>query len=320
MHALVFDGKQPRLRDDYPAPQPARGQALIAVRLAGVCSTDLEILKGYMGYTGVMGHEFVGQVVQGPAAWKGKRVTGEINCPCGRCTLCRQGLSNHCPTRTVLGIVNHDGAFAQYLVLPGRNLHHVPDSLSDAQAVFVEPLAAACQITRQVSVKPRDRVVVLGDGRLAQLVVRVLRPRLRQCLMVGRHPAKLEAAEKAGVQTVPADQFVPDGRADLVVDATGSPGGFETAMRAVRPRGTIVLKSTVAASSGMNLAPLVINEVTVVGSRCGPFAEAIELLASAQVDVAPLISKVFPLRQGMEALQAARSGQRIKVLIDTTQT
>ena len=316
MLALVFDGKQPGLRTDYPDPQPARGQVLIAVRMAGICSTDLEILKGYMGFTGVMGHEFVGLVVQGPAAWKGKRVVGEINCPCGRCELCRQGLSNHCAARTVVGIAGHDGAFAEKILLPAGNLHEVPAGVSDEQAVFVEPLAAACQITRQVRLGPRDQVVVLGDGRLAQLVVRVLRPRHPNCLMVGRHAAKLEAAEKAGVQAVPAEEYVPAGRADVVIDATGSAAGFETAMRAVRPRGTIVLKSTVAAKTGMNLAPLVIKEVTVVGSRCGPFGEAIRLLASGQVDVSPLISKVFPLRQGLAALQAARSGEAIKVLIE----
>lgn len=316
MLALVFDGKKAALRRDYPSPQPARGQALVAVRLAGVCKTDLEILKGYMGFTGVLGHEFVGLVVDGPAAWKGKRVVGEINCPCGRCALCRSGLSNHCPDRTVLGIDRHDGAFAEHLVLPAANLHEVPAGLDDAHAVFAEPLAAACQIVRQVRVTARDSVVVLGDGRLGQLAARVLKLKTRKLLLVGRHRAKLEAAEKASIQTATAKEFVPAGKADVVIDATGSASGLELAMRTVRPRGTIVLKSTVAADSGINLAPLVVDEITVVGSRCGPFAEALKLLASGQVDVAPLLTRTLPLERGLEALEAARSGQAMKVLIE----
>ncbi|HOD84759.1 MAG: 2-deoxy-scyllo-inosamine dehydrogenase [Planctomycetes bacterium ADurb.Bin126] len=316
MLALTYDGKKAALRRKYADPQIARGQALVAVHVAGVCKTDLEILKGYMGFTGVLGHEFVGHVVEGPAAWKGKRVVGEINCPCGRCGLCRSGLSNHCPNRTVLGIDRHDGAFAQYLVLPTANLHEVPASLEDDQAVFAEPLAAACQITRQVRVCPRDSVVVLGDGRLGQLAARVLKLKTRKLLLVGRHAAKLEAAEKASIQTATDKDFVPARKADIVVDATGSASGFELAMRTVRPRGTIVLKSTIAAKSGMNLAPLVVDEITVVGSRCGPFGEALKLLATGQVDVTALLSRTLPLDRGLEALEAARSSNAMKVLIE----
>ena len=316
MLALVFDGKKAALRRKYADPQVARGEALVAVRLAGVCKTDLEILKGYMGFTGVLGHEFVGLVVEGPAAWKGKRVVGEINCPCGRCGLCRSGLSNHCPNRTVLGIDRHDGAFAEHLVLPAANLHEVPPGVDDACAVFAEPLAAACQVTRQVRISPRDSVVVLGDGRLGQLVARVLKLKTRKLLLVGRHAAKLEAAEKASIQTATEKEFVPARKADVVVDATGSVSGLELAMRTVRPRGTIVLKSTVAGKSGMNLAPLVVDEITVVGSRCGPFADALKLLASGQVDVTPLRTRTLPLERGLEALEAARSGEAMKVLIE----
>jgi threonine dehydrogenase-like Zn-dependent dehydrogenase len=230
--------------------------------------------------------------------------------------MCKSGLANHCRDRTVLGIDGRDGCFAEYVVMPARNCHVIPDAISDSEAVFIEPLAAAFQIVRQVKLTKSDRVVVLGDGRLAQLVVRVLRMRLKRTIMVGRHPAKLEAAEKQGVETIPERDFVPAKDTDVVVDATGSASGFELAMRTVRPRGTIVLKSTFAASGGMNLAPLVIDEVTVVGSRCGPFPDAIAALANRKVDVSALISKEFPLAEAPAALAAARSARNIKVLLD----
>jgi len=275
MLALIFDG-QVRVRSDYPAPKPARGEALIAVRAAGICRTDLEIVKGYMKYTGVMGHEFVGTVVEGPRRWKHKRVVAEINCVCGRCDMCTSGLSNHCRERTVVGIDGRDGVFAEYVALPTANLHEVPEGVGDLDAVFVEPLAAACQVVRQVKIGPSENVVVLGDGRLGQLVVRVLKSHAGELratagkerqhrrdgslLLVGKHPSKLEAAEKQGVQTTQVDEFVPRGRADLVIDATGRPEGLELALRTVRPRGTIVLKSTFAAGAQLDLAPLVIDD------------------------------------------------------------
>ena len=315
MLAMCFDGEV-KLRPRYPKPRPGHGEVLIEVRKAGVCSTDLEVVKGYMGFRGVMGHEFVGVAVGGSRQFAGKRVVGEINCVCGRCDMCRSGLSNHCRDHTVIGIDGRDGCFAEYLTIPARNCHEVPDSVSDVEAVFVEPLAAAFQLTRQVKFTPSDRVVVLGDGRLAQLIVRVLRLKLQRTVMVGRHPAKLEAAEKQGVQTMLEADFVAAKDADVVVDATGSASGFELAMRAVRPRGTIVLKSTFAADSGMNLAPLVIDEITVVGSRCGPFPEAIAALARGDVDVSALISAEFPLAEGPAALAAARNAKNIKVLLD----
>ena len=281
MLALVFDGKNAQVTKDYPTPQTGRDEALVAVRLAGVCRTDLEIVKGYMGFRGVMGHEFVGEVLEGPRRWKGKRVVGEINCVCGQCDLCKRGLSNHCRYRSVVGIAARDGVFAERVALPVANLHEVPPGLTDQEAVFTEPLAAAFQITRQIKFDRRDHVVVLGDGRLGQLVARALKPLLDHCRMVGKHPRKLEAAEKQGIETLRVEEYVPAAKADVVVDATGSASGFELAMRAVRPRGTIVLKSTFAATAGMNLAPLVINEVTVVGSRCGPFGEALDALEAA---------------------------------------
>ncbi|MGA2266304.1 MAG: alcohol dehydrogenase catalytic domain-containing protein [Phycisphaerae bacterium] len=315
MLAMVFDGKA-MLKKDYPAPQPSRGEALVAVRLAGVCSTDLEVLKGYMGFTGVMGHEFVGQVVEGPAEWKAKRVVAEINCVCGRCDMCRSGLSNHCRDRTVIGIAGRDGVFAQQVALPAANLHEVPASVSDEQAVFAEPLAAAYQITRQVTFQPSDTVVVLGDGRLGQLVARVLRPMARKLVLVGKHASKLEVAEKQGIETIRVEDFRPQASADVVVEATGSPAGLELAMRAVRPRGKIVLKSTFAAAAGLNLSPLVVDEITVIGSRCGPMDQALAALAGGKVDVSALISRRYPLEQATDALKAAADPRNIKVLID----
>ncbi len=315
MLALCYDGNV-TLRGNRPDPRPGRGEVLVRVRKAGICSTDLEVARGYMGFAGVMGHEFVGEAVGGARAWRGKRVVGEINCVCGRCDMCRSGLANHCRNRTVIGIDGRDGCFAELLTLPARNLHEVPDRLDDTRAVFVEPLAAAFQLVRQVELSPTDRVVLLGDGRLAQLIVRVLAPRCPKLVMVGKHAEKLDAADKQHVQTATIDEFVPDHRADVVVDATGSPDGFELAMRAVRPRGTIVLKSTFATAGGLNLAPLVVDEITVVGSRCGPFPEAIAALANGEVDVSALISAEFPLDRGPEALEAAGTPDMLKVLLD----
>ena len=315
MLALVFDGKV-RLCTDRPAPRPRKGEALVAVLTAGVCSTDLEVARGYMDFSGVMGHEFVGRVVEGPKAWRDKRVVAEINCICGKCDMCKSGLRHHCRNRTVIGIDGRDGVFAECVAVPVRNLHEVPRDVGDEEAVFVEPLASAFQIVRQVKFNKADDVVVLGDGRLGQLIARVLKLFVRRPLLVGRHLSKLEAAEKQGIQTIAADDFVPGGQAAIVVEATGRPEGLATAMRTVRPRGTIVLKSTFASDTGPNLAPLVINEVTVVGSRCGPFPDAIRALRRGEVDVSALIGKRFALADAEQALVAAKDPANIKVLID----
>jgi len=315
--ALVYDGEV-SLRPDYPNPTAGRDEVLVAVRKVGICATDLEVSRGYMGFRGVMGHEFVGTVVAGPQQWRGQRVAAEINCVCGRCDMCKSGLANHCRHRTVFGIDGRDGCFAEQIAVPVRNLHAVPDEISDAEAVFIEPLAAAYQLVRQVQVARADRVVVLGDGRLAQLIVRVLKHHKKRPTMVGRHAGKLGAADKQGIQTVRVDQFVPAAAADVVVDATGSPSGFEMAMRTVRPRGTIVLKSTFAAAEGLNLAPLVINEITVTGSRCGPFSDAIGALYTREVDVSALISAEYTLAEAPAALTAAAAGDNIKVLMDVS--
>lgn len=320
MRALRFDGERLAVHD-VPEPTPPPGEALVRVRLAGICNTDLELTRGYMGFVGTLGHEFVGEVVAlGPASEAapvavGQRVVGEINAACGACPTCGAGLGRHCPARTVLGILGRDGAFAEYLTLPAANLHPVPDAVPDEHAVFVEPLAAAFEILEQVAVRPTDQVLVLGDGKLGQLVARVLAGVAGTVTVVGHHPAKLALLEAAGIATRAEP---PPERADVVVDCTGRAAGFATALRLVRPRGTLVLKSTVAARPGdppIDLAPLVIDEVTVVGSRCGPFPPALAALASGRIAVASLVSGEYPLAEGVAAFAHAAQPPTLKVLL-----
>jgi threonine dehydrogenase-like Zn-dependent dehydrogenase len=313
MQALYWDGRELRLERSYPTPNRADETALVKVHLAGICSTDLQIFQGYMGFRGVPGHEFVGSVVEGPNPWRGKRVVGEINFGCGHCEFCRRELSRHCPDRRVMGIVGADGAFAEYVLLPAINLHPVPDNVSDEEAVFTEPLAAAFEILEQVEIDPGDEVLVVGDGRLGTLCAQVLRLTGAKVTALGKHPEKLSLIKRSGVRTVLLENWQPR-RFDVVVEATGSAGGMEAALNSVRPRGTLVLKSTIAGEHRLSLAPLVINEITVIGSRCGPFPEALKALAEKSVAVTPLIETVFPLTQGTAAVErAARSGAR-KVL------
>ena len=315
MRALVFDSGlafAPR----HAEPVETAGDTLIRVKQAGICATDLEITRGYMNFRGVLGHEFVGQVVHSPdKQLVGQRVVGEINIVCGRCDLCVAGLSTHCRNRTVLGILNHDGGFAEYVRLPAVNLHVVPGSVDDDQAVFVEPLAAAYQVLKQVKVDARNWVTVLGDGRLGLLVAQVLRNAGCPVRVVGKHAEKLAMCEKWSIRARPLDEVTPRHDQDVVVDCTGSASGLELAMAMVRPRGTIVLKSTVAAGKPLNLAPIVIDEVTVVGSRCGPFREAIRGLAEKAVDVTSLIHRRMKLEQGVEAMELAGSPGVLKVLL-----
>ena len=317
MRALVFDAAGLHLDPRRPDPAGRDGDALLRVRLAGICATDLEITKGYMGYRGVLGHEFVADVVSAAEpALVGKRVVGEINCVCSSCDLCVTGLSAHCRRRTVLGIQGHDGAFAEFVRLPSANLHVVPDGVDDDAAVFVEPLAAAYQVVRQLGpVVGRGWTTVLGDGRLGLLCGQVLHAAGHAVRLVGRHPAKLALCDKWGITTRAVDDVVPRHDQDVVVDCTGSAAGLELAMAMVRPRGTIVLKSTVAAGGAVNLAPLVIDEVTVLGSRCGPFADALAGLAERRVDVTSLIHRRFKLDQGVEAMRVAGTPGVLKVLI-----
>lgn len=315
MRALVFNDTltfDPRRAD----PASADGDTLIKVRQAGVCATDLEIVKGYMGFRGILGHEFVGEVVSSSdKELVGQRVVGEINCVCGRCDLCLSGLSTHCRNRTVLGILNHDGAFADFVRLPKQNLHVVPKSIDDDAAVFVEPLAAAFQVLKQIKLDGRKWVTVLGDGRLGLLVAQVLRNAGCPVRVLGKHPEKMEICQKWQIRSRPLADITPRHDQDVVVDCTGSASGFEVAMQLVRPRGTIVLKSTFASSKPLNLAPLVIDEIQVVGSRCGPFKEAIRALAEKQVDVASLITRRMKIEQGVEALALASRPGVLKVLL-----
>ena len=315
MRALVFDQSlsfQPRHRE----PVEADGDTLLRVRQAGICSTDLEITKGYMGYKGVLGHEFVGEVVSSPDKdVVGQRVAGEINCVCGRCDMCLSGLSSHCRARTVLGILNHDGAFAEFVRLPAMNLHALPKAVDDDQAVFIEPLAAAFQVLKQIKLDGRKWVTVLGDGRLGLLVAQVLRNAGCPVRVIGKHADKLALCEKWQIRSRPLADIVPRHDQDVVVDCTGSASGFELAMQIVRPRGTIVLKSTFAAGKPLNLAPLVIDEINVVGSRCGPFREAIRALAEKQIDVASLIARRMKIEQGVEAMELAGRPGVLKVIL-----
>jgi threonine dehydrogenase-like Zn-dependent dehydrogenase len=315
MRALVFD-KSLAFDPRRANPAPADGDSLIKVRQAGICATDLEITKGYMNFRGVLGHEFVGEVVESPDKnLVGQRVCGEINIVCGRCDLCLSGLSSHCRNRSVLGILNHDGAFAEFVRLPSINLHVVPKNVDDDQAVFVEPLAAACQVLKQVNFDDRKWVTVLGDGRLGLLVAQVLRNAGCPVRVIGKHPEKLEICQKWQIRSRALSEITPRHDQDVVIDCTGSAGGFELAMQLVRPRGTIVLKSTAAAGKPMNLAPLVIDEIQVIGSRCGPFREALRALAEKQIDVASLIHRRMKLDQGVEAMELAARPGVLKVLI-----
>jgi len=314
MNALVF---RQSLRFDprYPEPVARDGEVVVSVRLAGICATDLEIAKGYMDFAGVLGHEFVGTVVSGPRAWRGKRVVAEINCVCGQCHMCQHGLANHCPRRTVLGIAGRDGAFAELISVPERNLHPVPDSVSDEQAVFVEPLAAAIQVIKQCPIEKRMKVAVVGSGRLGLLVAQVLRATGCRLEVVGRNPLTLEFCDRKAIQATPVSGLVPKADRDVVVECSGSPEGFELAAALVRPRGTLVLKSTYAASAPLNLASVVINELTVLGSRCGPFPDAVASLARGEVDVQTMISRSLPLSRGVEAFELASDPRNIKILL-----
>ena len=277
-----------------------------------MCNTDLELVRGYYPFTGIPGHEFVGRVEEGPREWIDRRVVGEINASCGACATCRAGRRTHCPSRTVLGIKGRDGVFAEWLTLPVENLHAVPDDVPDEVAVFAEPLAAALQVQQQVAIGPRDAVAVVGDGKLGQLVARTLALSGCALTVVGRHARKLERLAARGIAT--AASLEPRS-ADVVVECTGNPEGLALARAAVRPRGTIVLKSTYHGEAPVNLSAVVVDEVTLVGSRCGPFAPALELLAAGRVAVADLVDARFPLADGVAAFEKAGAPGVLKVLI-----
>ena len=313
MRAIVLDD-QVTVVTGRATPTPAAGEVLVRVTRAGVCETDLQLIKGYMGFRGVLGHEFVGVAESGPHA--GRRVVGEINCACWSCETCRKGLPTHCPNRTVLGILNHDGAFADMIAVPHRNLHAVPDALSDDEAVFTEPVAAAFQIPVQLTIGRQDRIAVLGDGRLGNLCAQVLARLSDHVLVVGKHPEKLAIVGALDIATTLLSDSLEERAYDIVVDCTGSESGLPTALKLVRPRGTIVLKTTVAGQQTLPWAPFVIDEVTLVGSRCGPFDQALAALEKGHVQVQPLISDRFDLSRGLDALSRAQTKGILKVLLD----
>jgi threonine dehydrogenase-like Zn-dependent dehydrogenase len=309
------------------------GWALLRTRLAGICNTDVEILRGYHDFHGILGHEFVGEVVSvhGVSAavkkkWLDKRVAGEINVSCSAyhykplCDFCRRGLKTHCSRRTVLGIVEHDGAFSEYFALPLENLHLIPPDVSDEKAVFVEPLAAACQILDQIPIRRFSSAAVLGDGKLAQLIARVIRAYGRDVTLYGKHDCKLKLAAQARIKTRKVfgdenDVKVVKESYRLVIEATGSPSGLTLAQQISEPRGTLVLKSTFHGAAPVETWPIVVKELTVIGSRCGPFAKAIALLRSGKIDPTPLISRTFPLKDAPEAIAYAQQPGVMKVLL-----
>lgn len=314
MRALRFDGQRIGV-EDVADPVLCDESVLVNVSLAGVCNTDLEIVRGYMGFEGTLGHEFVGVVEEGPQELRGQRVVGEINFACQACPVCNQGLQRHCPSRSVMGILDADGAFAERVRVPVANLHPVPDPVSDEQAVFAEPLAAAFEILEQVHIEPGRDCVVLGDGKLGLLIAQVLHQAGARVVCVGKHPEKLAILAKRDIETVLASDW-RGAPVSLVVEATGTAEGFEQATAALRPRGTLVLKSTVSERPSVDLAPLVIDEIQVVGSRCGPFPPALRALELGAVDVHSLITERVPLSRATEALEAAGARGALKVLIE----
>ena len=300
MKGLWLENNQLQLRTDIPLPEPPAGEALVRVLQAGICNTDLELIKGYYPYTGVIGHEFVGVVEQGPKQLINQRVVGEINAACGNCRFCDRGQPRHCENRTVLGIVNRHGAFAEYLSLPIKNLHLVPENVSTAAATFTEPIAAALEIQQQIQICKNDRVLVVGDGKLGQLIAQTLALTGCELLVIGRHQEKLVNLAARGIKTGLANS-VTDKYFDISIDCTGNPEGFNIARRALRPRGTLILKSTYAGNLSLDASSLVVDEITIIGSRCGLFAPALELLATGKVEVQSLIHAYYPLSQGLEA-------------------
>ena len=319
MKAVVFD-EGLKLDKNYAKPVPQKGEALVRVTLAGICNTDYEITKGYMGYKGILGHEAVGiveEVNSNDQSLVGKRVVAEISYGCDdpNCPWCAVKNYRHCPNRHTLGIWRKDGCFAEYFTMPVNVLFEVPENVSDEQAVFVEPLAAALEINEQLHIKPMDRVIVLGDGKLGLTTALALSAQNLNVLLVGKHQNKLDIAKAQGVKTCLLADLKQEKIYDVVVEATGSLSGFETAMALVRPRGVLVLKSTIAASKEFNLAPIVIDEITVLGSRCGQFPPALRMLASGKIDFKPLISATYSVDNAIEAFEKNKEKDTLKVLI-----
>jgi threonine dehydrogenase-like Zn-dependent dehydrogenase len=315
MQALWLENNQLCLRTDILMPEPKPQEARVRVLRAGVCNTDLELLRGYYPYKGIIGHEFVGVVDRGPTHLQNRRVVGEINAACGTCQYCVINLPTHCENRTVLGIVNHNGAFADYLCLPIANLHLVPDNVSDEAATFTEPVAAALQIQAQISITQNHRILVIGDGKLGQLIAQTLALTGAELLAVGRHKEKLANLQARGIPTGFAQDIAPHSF-DIAVECTGNPEGFALALKALKPRGKLVLKSTYAGQLNIDAAAIVVNEITLVGSRCGPFAPALDLLSKGLIDPTSLIEGRYSLKDGIAAFDRAQIKGTQKILIE----
>ena len=319
MKAIVYNNGL-KFDNNYPKPEPKEGEALIRVTLAGICNTDHEITKGYMGYVGVLGHEFVGIVEEVNGAdksWIGKRVVAEISWGCDdpNCEWCAVKNYRHCPNRHTIGIWRKDGCMAEYITLPTNILFEVPENVTDEQAVFVEPLAAACEITEQLHIEPMKKVLVLGDGKLGLTTALTLNAHNLDVLLVGKHQNKLDIAASQGVKTALLQDFTIEKKYDVVVEATGTASGFETSIALTKPRGILVLKSTVASGKELNLAPIVIDEITVLGSRCGQFPPALRLLKNKRIDFTPFISKTYSIDDAIEAFEANKAKDTLKILI-----
>jgi threonine dehydrogenase-like Zn-dependent dehydrogenase len=314
MQALWLENNKIALRD---VSQPCNSrEALVRIRKAGICSTDLELVKGYYPYTGILGHEFVGEVVEAnDLSWIGRRVVGEINVVCNQCEQCLHGRPTHCENRTVLGIVNRDGTFAEFTQLPIENLHRVPESVPDEMAVFTEPLAAALEIQQQVQIQPTDRVLLVGAGRLGQLIAQTLALTGCELRVVARHAHQRNLLEARGIRTIDEDEIQP-WRWDVVVEATGSPTGFALARKAIRPRGTLVMKSTYKGDMPVNVSSIVVDEINIIGSRCGPFAPALRLMESRQVDPTVLIAEEYKLENALKAFERAAGTGVLKCLLN----
>ena len=320
MRALVFNNKL-ELKQNFEKPTPKENEALIKVKLVGICNTDYEITKGYMGYNGILGHEFVGVVEEINGEDKsllGKRVVGEINLGCKNCDYCAKGLERHCPNRQTLGIFNKDGCFADYVTLPLSNLLEVSEKINNETAVFVEPLAAALEILEQLHIKPYEKVCVLGDGKLGLITALALNASNVDVTLVGKHQNKLDIAKEQNVKTVLLENLKQDDNKsfDVVVEATGRVSGFETSLSLVKPRGVLVLKSTIATGKELNLAPIVIDEITVLGSRCGQFAPALRLMEKNVIDFSKLVSAKLSFDDAILGFEKNKEKNTIKILLE----
>lgn len=314
MKGIWLENNKIELKQNLSIPQPSSGEALVKVLRAGICNTDLELIRGYYPYKGILGHEFVGIVEQGDDTLVNQRVVGEINASCGECYYCKNGMPTHCENRTVLGIVNRNGAFAEYLTLPLKNLHPIPDSIPTDIATFTEPLAAALEIQEQVKITPNHRVLVIGDGKLGLLVAQTLALTGCDLFVIGRHAEKLEILNNKGIKTGFVEQIIPKSF-DIAVECTGNKDGFAIALNALRPRGILVLKSTYADKLTLDMSAIVVNEITIIGSRCGPFDKALKLLETEKIDVTSLITATYSLSEGITAFNHATQKGVLKILL-----